>query len=129
MVVLVLLQRRVWLARPIQERVQVLSDAGLSPWLQAFLFCLFISFCWASVSSYRERPCYTVCLHAVRFSVPGVRDNAHGLQISFADVFVAQMRSASGSLSVHKLSVQEILGDPAIVHSDYMSEPAQAYLL
>ena len=46
-----------------------------------------------------------------------------------ADIFVAQMQSASGALSLHKLSVQEILGDLAIIHSDYRSEPAQASLL
>ena len=71
MVALVLLQHRVWLARLIRERhcflhwAQVKSDAGLSPWLWAFLFCLYILFSWASVSLYGERRCCTVCLHAV----------------------------------------------------------------
>ena len=69
------------------------------------------------------------CCSLCGYDFLGVRGNAHGFQIPLADVFVAQMRTASGALSLHKLSVQEILGDPAIVHSDDMSEPAQASLL
>ena len=39
------------------------------------------------------------------------------------------MPSAIVALSLHKLSVQDILGDPPIVNSDYMSKPVQASLL
>ena len=53
---------------------------------------------------------YSFCLHAVRF------------------VAIASQGFVSMPMAF-KLSVQEILGDPVIVHSDNMSEPAQAYLL
>ena len=61
---------------------------------------------------------------------PGIGVNSHAfLRIPHADFFVAQMRSACRALSLHQLSIQKILGDPAIVHSEYMSEPAQMPLL
>ena len=75
-----LAQPRGWLVRPIREWqslahwLQVWSEAGLSPWLRAFLLCLFVSFCCASESLYFVRPFCTVCLHAAqlrkRINVP-----------------------------------------------------------
>ena len=67
--------------------------------------------------------CWALC----SYGFPGVGVDARCLRVPLAFVFVAQMRSVSVILSLHKLSVQEILGDLAIVHSDCMSEPAQAF--
>ena len=53
-----------WQSLPRSE--QMWSVAGLSPWFRAFLVCLFVSACSASVFSNSERPCCTACLQAER---------------------------------------------------------------
>ena len=53
--------------------------------------------------------------------------NAHGLQMPLADVFVAKVRSDCQWDAFPAQALRT--GDPAIVYSDYMSEPAQASLL
>lgn len=52
--------------------------------------------------------------------------NVKGLQVSLADVFVAQLGSASRTLPIEKLSIHEILGDAAVFHPNQVSKPAQS---
>ena len=98
----ILVQRNVWLDRPILEWqsrahwAQLNSHAGLSD-------CL-ASDCWTRVSSNLEAAFCTVFFQADRSEAtrfPGV----------------AQLGSACGTISLYQFSVAEILGNPATVHS------------
>ena len=89
--------------------------AFLSLYLVLFDKCLFLP----GKALVHNRP-RTLCV----YGFPGDRVNAHDLQMALTNVFVVQIRSASGTLSLNKLSVQKILRGPAIFHCDYMPEPA-----
>ena len=59
---------------------------------------------------------------------PVVQHDAHGTQVSFADIFVAELGSTCGTCSLYQFTIEEILWDATFFHSHDVSEPTHASL-
>ena len=99
------------------------SVAGRSAWPQVFLLVLFASACCASDCSKLDRPFCTVCLQAFR-SEATASNVVRSISMAFKSLLqTSSYRSRLGSAC--QLTVEKILGDPAVIHAYYMPQPTQ----
>ena len=63
------------------------------------------------------------------YRFPRCEVDIHGLQVPFEDIFISQLGSACRAFALCQLTVEEILGGPAVVHAYHMPQPTHASLL
>ena len=68
-------------------------------------------------------PCTISCK-----TLPGHSVDADSLHISCADIFISQVRAASGSPPQCQLTVEDVFWDATILHTANMTQPTQSAL-
>ena len=68
-------------------------------------------------------PCTISCK-----TLPGHSVDADSLHISCADIFISQVRAASGSPPQYQLTVEDVFWDATILHTTNMTQPTQSAL-
>ena len=86
-----------------------------------------------SFSSPVSRRCFRSLLHSVRSPIgrkalPGHIVDVDSLHVSYADIFVSQVRAACGSSAQSQLTVEDVFWTATILHMADMTQPSQSAL-
>ena len=128
-----MLQRRLWLKRPMREWQSLLQTShlcvvsGRMELLPSFLHARLSAAAAISFSSPVSRCCFRALLHSVR-SAAGHSVNVDSLHVSYADIFVSQVRAACGSSAQSQLTVEDVFWNATILHTADMTQPSQSAL-
>ena len=80
-------------------------------------------------------PCLEVLFHGTPplcavsgIALPGHSVDVDSLHISYADIFISQLRAAGGSPPQCQLTVEDVFWDATILHTAKMTQPSQSAL-
>ena len=124
---------RLWLKRPMWEwqsfkqTSHLCVVSGRIELLPSFLHARLSAAAAISLSSPVLRCCFRPILHFVRSAARPSQDSVDSFHISYADIFISQMRGG-GSPPQSQLPVEDVFWNATILHTTDMTQPSQSAL-